>query len=159
LKSLVFSIFFTVASCVLLLTAAPSVAITETILDLPELHSFEAVRGHIKAGELSKALESLDSMIPSLSGKDRQLASFAAGAVASQMNKHDLALGYLKELYELSHLETYTYYYRGRAYFHKKQFNVAKAYFDKALQKKDIGKGLKDEVDFFTQLQKRLRGL
>jgi len=150
LKSFVFSIFFSAVVFMCSFVSTPSEAITETILDLPELQSFQVVREHIKRDDFSQALTVLDSMIQSLSGKDRQLASFAAGAVASKMDKHDLALGYLKELYDLSHLETYTYYYRGRAYFHKRQFNVAKAYFDKALQNKDIGAGLKDEVNFLS---------
>jgi soluble lytic murein transglycosylase len=127
-----------------------SEAITESILDIPAVISFEQISEKIEKGDYQTALEDLDAQIKILIGKDKNLASFAAGAVASKLDKHDLTLGYLRELYQIPHLDVYTYYLRGRAYFHKRQFNVAQAYFDKALQNKDISRDLEDEVNFLS---------
>ena len=133
-----------------LLITVDSSAITETILDIPTGNSFEDIRAMIESGDNQRALDHLDAKIKIINGKEKHLASFAAGVVASKLGKHDLTLSYLRELYELPHLEVYTYYLRGKAYFNKRQFNVAAAYFDKALKNKNISRDLKDEIDFLS---------
>jgi len=134
----------------ILLISVFSEAITETIIDIPHHISFEEIREKVEKGDYEEALEKLNAQIKILDGKDKHLALFAAGVVASKLDKHDLTLGYLRELYQVPHLEVYTYYLRGRAYFYKRQFNVSNAYFEKALKHKDISRKLKDEINFLS---------
>lgn len=144
-----FCIFFLFLFKITLITTV-SEAITESILDIPVMNSYVEISEKIQAGKYQSALNELDVKINNLNGQDRHLASFAAGAVASKMGEYDLSLAYLKELYQVPHLDAYTYYLKGKAYFHKRQFNVASAYFDKALKNKNIGRDLKDEINFLS---------